>query len=179
MKNPNEHIQLYYVNEGTFNNEGKFVKTPGTHPVATIALAWLMKSGGSPSTVARGIAICGKNEQFSRAEGRKWAIKRARMALYTQSSMFDFEDGGTTNHFWNCFIGQFPDYNGEICMKSESDAILTTNEKRLLDIYMDKIVSVLKSTDKAIKAADKTPKKSPAKKTKVRMTDLLFAKSNA
>ncbi len=186
MKNKNEHIQLYYVNEGKTGADGKFVKTPGTHPVATIALVWLMDETDPfvsvPHCVARGVAICGKTEQFSRGEGRKWAIKRARQALYRDTSSWSLDEGGTTDHFWDCLHEQFGDH-GEITMRSENDVYLTANEKRLLDIYMEKLVTP-KSTDSvkvskpvkivnAVKAIKSAAKGKSVKKASVKVKEVV------
>ena len=191
MKNPNEHIQLYYVNEGTFNNEGKFVKTPGTHPVATIALAWQMPSGNNavPIEIARGIAICGKNDQFSRIEGRKLAISRARHALYGKESNGPICDGGSSNRFVDCLTEQFPECNetmfdGEFTMSSEAFAELAPHEEKLIAIYMEKISLAstseeAKETDMFQKAVEVCKVAKATKATKATKTVVKKAKAKA
>lgn len=76
----NENIQIYYIHNGKVEN-GVFVKTPNHPPVATVALLMADKK------IARGVAICSVNDNFSRQEGRKRAIGRARKALYTMTNL--------------------------------------------------------------------------------------------
>lgn len=149
MKKPNEHIQLYYVKEGNFNdNSREFVKTPGTHPVATIALAWVMPINGltlRQTVIARGIAICSKDDQFSRATGRKVAIKRARQALYTGKSSLVISQGSASDHFFDCLTEQFPgcdeiEFEDAFTMLSGACVKLAPHEDKLIDIYMDKFL---------------------------------------
>ena len=90
-----------------------------------------------PIEIARGIAICGKNDQFSRIEGRKLAISRARHALYGKESNGPICDGGSSNRFFDCLTEQFPECNetmfeGEFTMSSEAFAELASARRERL-----------------------------------------------
>ena len=194
MKNKNEHIQIYYVKEGSRSN-GQFMKAYGTSPIAAVALVWqdgAFDGGLEFHDIARGIYLPQFGEQFCRASARKYAIGRARKALYCRltNSAFDPRHG-VAKRFLDCYITQFDEIELDICSTAEHLATLTDYEKKLIRIHYDKLNGV-KAPVKEVKAkkmlaAPKTmsitpkktvPKKAAAKKTKVRMMDLPFVNPN-
>lgn len=172
MKNKNEHIQIYYVKEGSWSN-GKFVKTPGTSPIAAVALVWQDVAFESLefTEVARGIYLPQFGEQFCRASARKYAIGRARKALYCRITSKAFDPRhGVAKRFCDCYATQFDEIELDICSTAEHLATLTDYELNLIRIHYDKLNGV-KAPVKEVKAKKTVPKKAPAKKTKVRMMD--------
>ena len=134
MKNKNENIQIYYVYDGIYKYN-KFTKGKDLPPVATVALVW---HSDDIHNVARGIAVCSKSDQFSRAVGRKIAIKRARQAFYKNESSlkipFYNEDqmsylriyNNQMRYFLRCFKEQFQ--NDDECLNYLSESMSEPTE---------------------------------------------------
>lgn len=171
MKNKNEHIQVYYVKQG-IHADGKFTKTPGTSPVAAVALVW--KEGDvtheGKQVFARGIYLPQFGEQFCRASCRKYAISRARKALYAEVDRHSFDSWhGIGKRFLDCYANQFGDI-GDLHSTGKAFVQLTPYEDTLIRIHYDKLNGVKApakaSAESVIKVASR--KKSTKKVAKVK-----------
>jgi hypothetical protein len=116
-----ENTQIYYIHNGSIV-DGVFKKTPDMDPIATVTLLWV------DGKMSRGVAICSLTDRFWREEGRKRSLKRARHALYSQTS--DHPLDKAVFNFLSEFEPQLTEYEVKLLdIHKEEEAIKLANAR--------------------------------------------------